>query len=106
MGRWLMFTLAALLLLIGLGRAGDRDQGDLVRQELKGLEGAWTLESYEYEGKRLSRKATIKAFGGEDRLNEIRIEGDKIIWVWWDYSTEYTLLAGGKPRQGTYSLNP
>ena len=106
MRRWLMFNVVALLLMIGLGRAGDRDPADSVRQELKGLQGTWKLENYEYEGKRLSRKATIKEFGGEDRLADLRIEGDKIIWVWPDHATEYTPLAGGKPKADTYSLNP
>ena len=106
MRKWLMLNIAALLLVVGLVPAAGRGRAAPVQKELKALQGTWTLESYEYEGKRLSRKATIREFGGEDRLPNLRIKGDKIIWVWPDHSTEYRPLAGGKPKQGTYSLGP
>ena len=105
MRRWLMFNVVALLLVIGTGQAGDKGRADPIQQELKGLQGVWKMEGYEYEGKRLSRKAAIKAWGGEDQLPDLRIEGDKITWVG-PHSTEYTPLAGGKPKPKTYSLNP
>jgi uncharacterized protein (TIGR03067 family) len=83
-----------------------KERVDPIKQELKALQGTWTLEFYEYEGKRLSRKATIKWFEGEDRWADLRIEGDKIIWAWPDRSTEYTPLVGAKPKENTYSFDP
>jgi uncharacterized protein (TIGR03067 family) len=106
MRKWLMLNLVTLLLVVGLAPAAGTDRADPVQQELKALQGTWTLESYEYEGKRLSRKATIKEFGGEDRLPDLRIEGDKIIWVSPDHSTAYTPLGSGKPKENTYSFDP
>jgi len=105
MRKWLMRTIVTLLLVVGLAPAAGTDRADPVQQELKALQGTWTLESYEYEGKRLSRKATIKEFGGEE-LADLRIEGNKVTWGWPHHSTPYTLSAGGKPKQDTYSLNP
>jgi uncharacterized protein (TIGR03067 family) len=104
---WRVFSVVALLPLVGLAPAAGPKRINPAQQELKALQGTWTLESYEYEGKRLSRKATIKEFGGEDRLADLRIEGDKIVWAWPDRSSDvFKPLAGAKPKQGTYSLNP
>jgi len=106
MRKWLMFSVAPLLLVVGLARAAGTDRVKTIQQELKALQGTWTLENYEYEGKRLSRKATIKWFGGEDRWFDLRIEGDKINWAWPDQSTVYTPLVGAKPKENTYSFDP
>jgi uncharacterized protein (TIGR02246 family) len=103
-GKWLQ---TSVRLMVPFQAAAGTERTNSAQQELQALQGTWTLENYEYEGKRLSRKATIKHFGGEDRLADIRIEGDKISWVWPDRSSDvFKPLAGAKPKQGTYSLDP
>jgi uncharacterized protein (TIGR03067 family) len=108
MRKWLVFSVVALSPVVGLASAAGTAKVDPIQQELKPLQGTWSLESYEYEGKRLSRKAAIKEiFGGEeDRVPDLRIEGDKIICGSKNHSTEYTLLVGGTPKKDTYSFDP
>jgi uncharacterized protein (TIGR03067 family) len=101
-----MRHIVSLVLIAGLALAGGVRAADAVQKELKALQGTWTLVAYEYEGKRLSRKAAIKEFGGEAQLPVVRIKGEKLIIGSGDNATEYRLLRRGKAKAGTYSLNP
>jgi uncharacterized protein (TIGR03067 family) len=82
------------------------DAADPVQEELKALQGTWTLVAYEGEGERRNRKVVAKEFGQEPDFFFLRIEAERLTVAKGKERKEYAVRRGGKPRAFSFWLDP
>jgi uncharacterized protein (TIGR03067 family) len=79
---------------------------DPVNEELKALQGNWSLAAYEGDGVRRNRKVTAKEFGQEPAFCFLRIEGERLTLGKGEQRKEFVLRRGGKPKAFSFWLDP
>jgi uncharacterized protein (TIGR03067 family) len=99
MGRWLI----AVAAVAGAGVA----RADGVADDLKALQGTWSLASYEAEGKRYDRKNLAELWGNQEpTFLRVRIEGDTMTFGEGLRAQVFKLRAEGPPKEWTFHLDP
>jgi uncharacterized protein (TIGR03067 family) len=101
MRRWVMWRAVLIILAAGLAPGPSVLGQEPIQQELKGLQGTWTLVSYQYEGKKLCEDQFEEMFGKGGSKAVLKIEGDKLKMG----EHEFSRRKSGPPREGTYQLD-
>ena len=101
MCRSILLVLMAMLVPTALAQTDDA-----VKKELRALQGTWTLVVFENDRQRLDQKGIEKEFEKTATLLLLHIEGDKLRMGKGENAQSFTLRKGGKPKEGTYHVNP
>jgi uncharacterized protein (TIGR03067 family) len=101
-----MRGLIPLVVAVGLGAAAAEPPADPIAEELKALQGTWSLVECEWMGKRQDRKAIEEEGGKKAATYVLRVEGEKVTWRHGDYVAELKPIKGRPETAGTYRLDP
>jgi uncharacterized protein (TIGR03067 family) len=95
-----------LVLMGGLVPTALAQTRDPVKKELRALQGTWALVVFENDRQRLDQKGIEKEFEKTAPVLLLHIEGDKLRMGKGENALSFTLRKGGKPKEGTYHVNP
>jgi uncharacterized protein (TIGR03067 family) len=93
----------ALLAVLGAGAAGPPT--DPAAEELKALQGTWTLVGYEKEGKRQDRESLEEDWGKDLANYVLRVEGEKVFLGVGENVLELKRVKRRAREVGTYRLD-
>ena len=94
------------VLLAGLGATTQAQAPDPVKKELQTLQGTWALVVFENDRQVYEQRGIEKEFDKEAPIRILHIDGDKLRMGKGDKAESFTLRKGGKPKSGTYSVDP
>jgi uncharacterized protein (TIGR03067 family) len=99
-------TVVPFVVLASLATGGAEPRPDPVAEELKALQGTWSLVGYEKEGKRQDRES-LEEDWGKDLANYVfRVEGEKVFLGVGEGLEEFKRVRRRAREVGTYWLDP
>src|SRR5262245_46980680 len=101
-----MKRLLLLLVMATTVLSATAQQEDPARKELRSLQGTVKFVTFENDSQILERRGIEREFDTQAPLLLLHIEGDKVRLGEGDKALSFNLRKGGKPREGTFHVNP
>jgi uncharacterized protein (TIGR03067 family) len=95
-----------LVLLAALAPTIPAQAPDPVKKELQALQGTWELVVFENDRQVFEKRGIEKEFDKDAPVRILHIDGEKLRLGKGERAKPYTLRKGGKPKSGTYSVDP